>query len=185
MRTGSLEWSRILRSSPTTASSATLTTSPAERRRVRVFDDVDAEVGEHHQQVVDLVGGKLRLARHRSDLGGVQVVLFAALGDEPDDLVAERLGGVARPGYIGELAHGFTNTHNCQWPAEPGLRYLTLKPRSARLPRCVRCLNGPAVECKVQQVQEGPQAVNLQPIALGAKAETTWHMATHDLLAET
>ena len=42
--------------------------------RVRVFNDVDAEVREHQQKFVDLFGSKLRLARYRRDLGSVQVV---------------------------------------------------------------------------------------------------------------
>ena len=60
--------------------------------RPRRFDDVDAEVGEHHEQVVGLVAAELRVAHHGGDLRRLKVVLLATLRDEADDLVAERLG---------------------------------------------------------------------------------------------
>ena len=62
--------------------------------RLFALEHVDPQVGQHGEQVVGLARGELRLARDGRDLGAVEVVLLTALGDEPHDLVAERLGSV-------------------------------------------------------------------------------------------
>ena len=52
------------------------------------FDDVDAEIGEHREQLFDLVWCDVDVVQRGQDLGAVQVALFAALLDERMHFVA-------------------------------------------------------------------------------------------------
>ena len=77
----------------------------------RVFDDLDAEVGEHREQIIGLICAKGGLAYDGRDLGHAQIFLLAATRNQVDDLIAECLGRSARLCPVALSTHGLANTH--------------------------------------------------------------------------